>query len=93
MYNKVVELALNDFRELLFEEIGDELEECKSVDLDGLTLRKSINGDGYNLCKRIYLDEEGWIKVDYTDYETGRDYSDLIELFSVDEILEIIKAM
>ena len=93
MYKKVVELALNDFRELLFEEIGDELEECKSVDLDGLTLRKSIDGDGYNICKRIYLDEEGWIKVYYTDYETGRDHSDLIELFSVDEILEIIKAM
>jgi hypothetical protein len=93
MQNKVIELALNDFRELLFEEIGDELEERKSVDLDGLTLRKSIDGDGYNICKRIYLDEKGWIKVDYTDHETGHDHSDLIELFSVDEILEIINAL
>ena len=94
MVNEVVEMSLRGFRSLLFEEIYNELgEPGQSVDLDDLTLRKAIDEDGYNVYKQIYMDEVGNVIVAYVDKESGCKYTDPIDLFSVDEILEIINAL
>lgn len=94
MVNKIVEMSLRDFRSLLFEEIYDELgEPGQFVDLDDLTLRKAIDEDGYNVYKQVYMDEEGNVMVTYVDKESGCEHTDPIDLFSVDEILEIINAL
>ena len=89
MKNKVIEEALSGFRELLFSEIANELRSTKSrkVKLD-LSLPCSIDEDRYNRNKNDR------VMVKYTD-DWGDDevYHDGIDMFTVDEILEIINAM
>ena len=96
MTNKVIEDALGGFRELLFSEITAELKSTKSkrIKLD-LSLPCSIDEERYNHnnIKAIYLDKDDRVMVKYTDDWGEEVYHDGIDLFTVDEILEIIKAM
>ena len=97
MTNKVIEEALSGFRDLLLSEIANELRSTKSrkVKLD-LSLPCSIDEDRYNrnYIKAIYLDKNDRVMVKYTDdWGDNEVYHDGIDMFTVDEILEIINAI
>ena len=97
MINKVIEEALGGFREILFSEIKEELLNTKGHKVK-LNLSIPGNIDEYrfhhNIIKSVYLDKHNErVMVKYMDDSDGENYKDGIDLFTVDEILDIIKAM
>ena len=97
MINNVIEEALCEFRELMFSEIKAELLNTKG---HKVRLDLSIPGDideyryHHNIIKFVYLEKNSeQVMVKYMDDSDGEEYQDGIDLFTVDEILEIINAM
>lgn len=97
MQSSVINDALSGFRELLFSEIADELRNTQGKKVEvNLSIPSTIDEDRsyHNIIKSVYLDDEsGSVMVDYTDDDLEDDYTDSIDCFSVDEILEIINAL
>ena len=81
--------ALESCRNILIEEIRQDLENTKghSVEVGICFLNGSVDVD---IIRTVYLDGED-IKVDYED-DCGQIYTDSIELFSVDELSNILSA-
>lgn len=96
MTNKVIEEALSGFRELLFSEIKEELESTPGHKVAiSLELPCTIDEDRYHTetLSAIFLDVEGNIMVESTDDYYGDTENESIDLYSVDQILDIIKAI
>lgn len=95
MQNKVIFEALEGFRELLFNEITEELNSrsSKRVILDLTFPGDDEEAPGNHLhVNSIFLDKKGCVMVKYTD-DTKKQYTDGIDCFSVDQILKIILEM
>jgi len=81
--------ALESCRNILIEEIRQDLANTKghSVEIGVCFLNGSIDVD---IIRTVYLDGDD-IKVDYED-DCGQRYTDSIELFSVDELSNILSS-
>ena len=96
MKSKVIEEALSGFREVLFSEIAQKLKSTKERKVKmNLSLPCSIDEERYNHnhIKAIYLGLNDRVMVEYTDDWDNDVYNDEIDLFTVDEILEIINSI
>ncbi len=96
MKSKVIEEALSGFREVLFSEIAQKLKSSKERRVKmNLSLPCSIDEERYNHnhIKAIYLGLNDRVMVEYTDDWDNEVFNDEIDLFTVDEILEIFNTI
>ena len=95
MLNKNVEIAISSCREILIEEVKKTLVESGGrVELD-VDFPCTIDEDRYHTqhLSAILLQEDGSVAVDSFDDLDEEVSQDPIELYSVDQMLEIIEAL
>lgn len=96
MINTVIEEAFSDFREIIFLELQEELKNTPGHKVEiNLALPCNIDEERYhhNIIKAISLNKAGEVVADYCDDVDGEEYTDTLDLFTVDELLEIINAI
>lgn len=96
MTNKVIDEALSGFREILFSEIKKELESTPGHKVEiNLALPCTIDEERYHTenLSTIFLDEDGNVMVESTDDYYENTENEPIDLYSVDELLEILSAI
>ena len=95
MLNKNVKIAISSCREILIEEVKKTLVESGGrveVDVD---FPCTIDEDRYHTqhLSAVLLLEDGSVAVESSDDLDGEVSQDPIELYSVDQMLEIIEAL
>lgn len=94
MIRENIKHALEDLREVIYEEVRKELKENGPVEIN-VEIPCDIDEDRYHTTTltKVFLDEGNNVTVASTDDLDGEESADDLSLYSVDEMLKIVDAM